>query len=610
MINYLKKKVKANFFFKKINNSFMNYIFNNLNEKYIFLLTLVLLSPLLNSGFFSDDAYQSQIHGVLIERNTNLFLHTYNETKGWIMQGRIFPLSMFSFTIFYFLYENIFIYKLLNITTIALCCIFFYKNLYLITKNKNISFLSVVILLGSFQLRLWHDPIQGFHILLPLTTLLFLISIFCLQKYLILNKKFYLKYSFFSFVAMILHYEVTYSIILIYPLIFFIYKKKLIEAFKTLKNFIYFFLIIIFFTFLIRVYNYIFSKAVYSSLELGNFIETFKAFLIQVFSSFPLSYLYRTQEKKIFSFFEYYDLVILLFLIVLIFFNLYKIKSNKINFNLFYLFFFGFILLTGPAFVSSVTGHKNEILAAGIGFGYLPVFIQHFGASIILLITIIKFLKYKYLNLSIIFVFAIFITSILYLNLLSNRFVNNESNKTYKYPRDLLADSLKKGLFKKLNDDTVIIRKMRFPHDWMWFHTTYTKKVFDLCDPDKLFERRDFCLSKKHYFSELFKDKSKLENKILNTENKNIFTYSYNFDQNGRNIGQVFLGKVEKIFFKNENIIDKILVKEIYVFQQKRDRIFRLYFKDGLDFKKIMDDDQKMPIAYLIHTELNKYNFN
>ena len=610
MINYLKKKMKAIFFFKKINNSFMNYILNNLNEKYIFLLTLVLLSPLLNSGFFSDDAYQSQIHGVLIERNTNLFLHTYNETKGWIMQGRIFPLSMFSFTIFYFLYENIFIYKLLNITTIALCCIFFYKNLYLITKNKNISFLSVIILLGSFQLRLWHDPIQGFHILLPLTTLFFLISIFCLQKYLILNKKFYLKYSFFSFIIMILHYEVTYSLILIYPIIFFIYKKKIAEAFKTLKNFIYFFVLIISITFLIRAYNYIFSKTVYSSIDLGNFIGTFKAFLIQIFSSFPLSYLYRTQEKKIFNFVEYYDLVILIFLIILIFFNSNKIRFNKINFNLFYLFSFGFILLTGPAFVSSVTGHKNEILAAGIGFGYLPVFIQHFGASIILLITIIKFLKYKYLNLSIIFVFAIFITSILYLNLLSNRFVNNESNKTYKYPRVLLADSLKKGLFKKLNDDTVIIRKMRFPHDWMWFHTTYTKKVFDLCDPDKLFERRDFCLSKKHYFSELFKDKSKLENKILNTENKNIFTYSYNFDQNGRNIGQVFLGKVEKIFFKNENIIDKILVKEIYVFQQKRDRIFRLYFKDGLDFKKIMDDDQKMPIAYLIHTELEKYNFN
>ena len=87
-------------------------------------------------------------------------------------------------------------------------------------------------------------------------------------------------------------------------------------------------------------------------------------------------------------------------------------------------------------------------------------------------------------------------------------------------------------------------------------------------------------------------------------------SYSYNFDQNGRNIGQVFLGKVERIFFKNENTIDKILVKEIYVFQQKRERIFRLYFKDGLDFKKIMDDDQKVPVAYLIHTELEKYNFN
>lgn len=610
MINYLKKKIKAHFYFKKVSNSFMNYILNNLNEKYIFLLTLVLLSPLLNSGFFSDDAYQSQIHGVLIERNTNLFLHTYNEIKGWVMQGRIFPLGSFSFTIFYFLYENIFVYKLLNISIISLCCIFFYKNLHLITKNKSLSFFSVIILLSSFQLRLWHDPIQGFHILLPLTTLFFLISIFYLQKYLILNKKLYLKYSFFSFVIMLLHYEVTYSLILIYPLIFFIYKKKLIEVLKTLKNFIYFLTIIISVSFLIRAYNYIFSKSVYTSIDLSNFIGTLKAFLIQVFSSFPLSYLYRTQEKKIFNFIEYYDLVILIFLIFLIFFNLLRARIDKKSFNLFYLFLFGFILLTGPAFVSSVTGHKNEIIAAGIGFGYLPVFIQHFGASIILLIPVIKFLKNKYLNLYIIFTFALFMTSVLYLNLLSNRFVNNEANKTYKYPRDLLSDSLKKGLFQKLNDDTIIIRKMRYPHDWMWFHTTYTKKVFDLCDPDKLFDRRDFCLSKKHYFPELFKNKSNIEDKLLVTKNKNIFTYSYNFDLNGHDIGQVFLGKVEKILFKNEKIIDKILVKEIYVYQQKRDRIFRLYFNDGLDFKKIMEDDQKAPAALLIHSELEKYKFN
>ena len=51
-------------------------------------------------------------------------------------------------------------------------------------------------------------------------------------------------------------------------------------------------------------------------------------------------------------------------------------------------------------------------------------------------------------------------------------------------------------------------------------------------------------------------------------------------------------------------------MKEIYVYQQKKDRIFRLYFNDGLDFKKIMEDDQKAPVAYLIHTELEKYKFN
>ena len=80
MIKIFKKNVAANFYLEKTNNTLSKYILGNLIEISIFILTLILLSPLLNSGFFSDDAYQSQIHGVLIERNTNLFfILTMNE---------------------------------------------------------------------------------------------------------------------------------------------------------------------------------------------------------------------------------------------------------------------------------------------------------------------------------------------------------------------------------------------------------------------------------------------------------------------------------------------------------------------------------------------------
>ena len=144
-------------FFSLINNR------DKLNVYLIFFLSFISLTSLFNSGFFSDDAYQSQIHGLFIERGTNLFTHTYAEIKGWISQGRIFPLAHLSFTFFYFLYDNILIYKFINISVISLCLVFFYKFLYSYSKDSNFAFITSLIALSSFQFRLWHDPIRVSH---------------------------------------------------------------------------------------------------------------------------------------------------------------------------------------------------------------------------------------------------------------------------------------------------------------------------------------------------------------------------------------------------------------------------------------------------------------
>ena len=227
----------------------------------------------------------------------------------------------------------------------------------------------------------------------------------------------------------------------------------------------------------------------------------------------------------------------------------------------------------------------------------------------IIFIILIKVIKIKLLKQILCIIFSLGLTSTLYINILSNRYVVEEANKTYKYPRVLLEASLKKGLFDNLIDDTVIIRKMRYAHDWMWFHATYSKKVFDLCEPKSLFVAGNNCLSKKYYFKELFENKNLLENKLLDVSKKNIYSYSYNFDLSGKDIGQVFLAKIEKIQFKSDEKIAKMLVNELFVYQQKKDRIFRLYFENGLDFVKIMNDDKEPPIAYMVHTELNKYEY-
>lgn len=593
-------------FFSLINNR------DKLNVYLIFFLSFISLTSLFNSGFFSDDAYQSQIHGLFIERGTNLFTHTYAEIKGWISQGRIFPLAHLSFTFFYFLYDNILIYKFINISVISLCLVFFYKFLYSYSKDSNFAFITSLIALSSFQFRLWHDPIQGFHILLPLTTLFFLLSINYFQKYLEFLDQRDLKISFIFFIIMILHYEVSYALVFVYPTLYFSYKKNFFNIFSTLKNYIYFFCSLILITVIIRINNFFSDKNVYSSLDISNPLGTLKAFLIQYSSALPLSYVYKTKQKLIKNFTETYDVFLLLFVLYLLFVFTKKIIKSNLNFDIKNLFLIALIISAGPAFITAVTGHKNELLAIGYGFGYLPVFIQYFGTSILIIIifiTSLKVIKINSLQQILCILFSLGLTLTLYINILSNRYVIEEANKTYNYPRTLLESSLKKGMFDILTDETVIIRKMRYPHDWMWFHATYSNKVFDLCEPNSLFSGENYCLSKKYYFKELFKDKNLLLNKELNVGEKNIYTYSYNFDTNGKDIGQVFLAKVEQINFETHDKLDKILVKELFVYQQKRDRIFRLYFEEGLDFIKLMNDDTKPPVAYLVHTELNKYKF-
>ena len=598
---------------QKIKNFFSLISYkDSLNIYLIFFFSFISLASLFNSGFFSDDAYQSQIHGLFIERGTNLFTHTLAEIKGWISQGRIFPLTNLSFTFFYFLYDNILIYKFFNILTISFCLVFFYKFLYSYLKNSSLAFITTLIALSSFQFRLWHDPIQGFHILLPLTTLFFLLSIYYFQKYLEFEDQKDLKISFIFFVIMILHYEVTYSLIFVYPILYYSYKKNIFKIFSTLKNYVYFFCSLILLTIGIRINNFFSDKNVYSSLDLGNPFGTLKAFLIQYTSAIPLSYVYRTKEKLIKNFTETYDVIFLLFVFYLLFVFTKKIINSNLNFDIKNLFLVSLIISGGPALISAVTGHKNELLAIGYGFGYLPVFIQYFGTSIlfmIIFIILIKVIKIKLLKQILCIIFSLGLTSTLYINILSNRYVVEEANKTYKYPRVLLEASLKKGLFDNLIDDTVIIRKMRYAHDWMWFHATYSKKVFDLCEPKSLFVAGNNCLSKKYYFKELFENKNLLENKLLDVSKKNIYSYSYNFDLSGKDIGQVFLAKIEKIQFKSDEKIAKMLVNELFVYQQKKDRIFRLYFENGLDFVKIMNDDKEPPIAYMVHTELNKYEY-
>ena len=59
---------------------------------FLFIWTLWVIFPMLDSGFIGDDAYNSMILGFLIKTGTPLWEHTFIEINSWAESaGRIWP---------------------------------------------------------------------------------------------------------------------------------------------------------------------------------------------------------------------------------------------------------------------------------------------------------------------------------------------------------------------------------------------------------------------------------------------------------------------------------------------------------------------------------------
>ena len=71
-----------------------------------------MLFPLFLSGFISDDAYNSQIQGVLLHHNISLFDRIVSEISNWLSLGRFNPLNWIVLYSYFYLFPSLLLYKL------------------------------------------------------------------------------------------------------------------------------------------------------------------------------------------------------------------------------------------------------------------------------------------------------------------------------------------------------------------------------------------------------------------------------------------------------------------------------------------------------------------
>tara|TARA_Y100000816_G_C26104948_1_gene586809 strand:+ start:406 stop:2151 length:1746 start_codon:yes stop_codon:yes gene_type:complete len=564
----------------------------NIQNIILFSLSIYFLYPLLNSGYISDDAYNSLIRGSMLEKNITFFQYLIELNWGWLNgSGRLYPIEHISQTFLFYFVDNLVIFKLIKLLVIVFSIYYFKKYINILTNSNEIGNLVFLTLIIFFQFRQWHDPILGFAILIPLICLFLFSSLYYFQLYLNNKNRKNLIKSLLLYICLILTYEISYLLIIIFFITAY-YKSN------SIKLSIYetkYYLFILFSALIITIYfRLTIDGAGYPSIDKNlSIINFLKAFFIQIISGLSFSYFVRLKIDY-FQNLEIIDLFIIFYFIIYckLLINLKKLSLD--NKSIILIFIIGLMIIFTQSFMVAISGHKTDVIKMGIGFGYLPVLIQYFGFTLIY-ISIFLFVTNKFQNQLFLKLFTIIICILISLNglinLTNNRYVVHETNKFYKYPREILKKALKNVSSNDLIKSEIIIRNWRYPHDINWFYAKHKNKLFCIVNYKKNINSSEFS-----WPTDCAKKQIELKNKYLDINNKDyIYAISYNFDPSGKKKGIFFMARILDIKFNQENKISKLLFKNLLIFNEEKEDFEHLNLDKYEDFLDILNQDNKLP---------------
>ena len=516
------------------------------------------LWPLTYSSFISDDAYNSQIHGILIDKDISLYEHILNSLKEWLSQsGRFLFSFIYVFPLYYFV-SSTFVIKIINILLITFSACLYYFYLKTIKNSPELSKVIVLFLPIFFQFREWHDPILAFTFLLPMVFILGITSLIFYEKFLKTGTKNLYLISTLSYTLSFLFYEVgIIFLIIIFIKEFFEKNLSFKEIFIRNRLKIIITLLIILISIYFRLFGKNYDPYLGSVLNL-NFINFAKAFFIQLASAIPLSYsLINMNLSNLFIGLKITDVLNFLFFFFVTLFTLrfiLQINHSLLIKNLINISLSLFIL---PAFIIALSGHQQELIVAGFGYGYIVLFIQYFGLSGLIVIGIYKLFQFTNKNIIIYLIISIFLSLILFITYFSNNKVIEETNKFYMYPKNLISNALTNDDIKmKLSSSTYIFRVMNYPSDYKWSYMSLLKKKINICDLNKKHDNEcveniliDNKLEKKLL---IFPDNN--FHKIIFYEDQIFLTYYENNFETKKSNNNIFLvTPIKEMIIKSQN---------------------------------------------------------
>jgi hypothetical protein len=182
-------------------------------------LAAIMLWPALGAGYMFDDIYNSLRPGMLIFGNDNIFDLIPRDMRGSMLQGRFFPLVWLWIDSIYYCIQNLFIYRLFITGAVLLDLFLFWLLVRRTGGESGLACFAATLTIMLFQFRAFFDPVLGFQGQLQIVAAGLLFSLLALEKYLEKGGKRWLVLSAVSYLLCNLMYEISYIILLIHLLL-------------------------------------------------------------------------------------------------------------------------------------------------------------------------------------------------------------------------------------------------------------------------------------------------------------------------------------------------------------------------------------------------------
>ncbi len=186
-------------------------------EIWILGLTALMLTPMLEGGYYWDDAVNATVYGAERFDAAPLWLNLSVFIQKYFALGRVNVLSVYYY--FFFLLRNPLIYKTLILLFILLNQFLSGMIVRKITGSKRMGQLVMLIALLCFQMRPYQDALTGFYALMQLILVELLLTAYWLIKYVREGKPRYLVASVSAFAMGLFTYEVVFPFLLMIPVI-------------------------------------------------------------------------------------------------------------------------------------------------------------------------------------------------------------------------------------------------------------------------------------------------------------------------------------------------------------------------------------------------------